>query len=54
MIDYIQNHQGKWKEHVKRINAGRIAKQILRNQPKGQRPFGRPVKENETVTSHLA
>jgi hypothetical protein len=28
-IDYIQNYQSKWKEHEKRMNTGKIQKQVL-------------------------
>jgi hypothetical protein len=30
MLDYLQNYQMKWKEHVNKINTGRIQKQVLR------------------------
>jgi hypothetical protein len=29
LIDYFQNYQRKWKEHMNRMNRGRIPKQIL-------------------------
>jgi hypothetical protein len=29
MVNYIQNYQRKWKEHVNKVNTGGILKQIL-------------------------
>jgi hypothetical protein len=37
MVDYIENNQRKWKEHMYRMSTGRIPKQILHYQPTGQR-----------------
>jgi len=37
VIDYVQNYKRKWKEHANRMNTGRIPKQILCYQPRGQR-----------------
>jgi len=35
MIEYVSNYQRKWSEHVNRMNAGRIRKQILCCEPRG-------------------
>jgi hypothetical protein len=37
LIDYVQNYQRKVKEHVNRMNTGKIPKQILYYQVRGQR-----------------
>jgi len=47
VTDYIQNCQRKWKEHMNRMNTGRIQKQILSYQTRGQRSFERPMKRFE-------
>jgi hypothetical protein len=46
-IVYTQKYPRKWKDHVKRMNTGRIPKQILHYELRGQRQFGRPVKRWE-------
>jgi len=52
VIDYIHNYQRKWKEHMNRMNTGRIPWQILCYQPRGQKSVGHPMKRwEENMTS---
>jgi hypothetical protein len=44
LLYYIQNYQRKWKEHMNRMNTGRIPKQISHYQPRGQISIRYPVK----------
>jgi hypothetical protein len=41
IIEYVKSYQSKGKEHVNRMNRGRIPKQILSYQPRGQRSIER-------------
>jgi hypothetical protein len=56
VIDYIQNYQRKWTKHVNKRNRGRILKQILSYQRKGQRLNRRSMKscEENMRPQHLA
>jgi hypothetical protein len=55
LIGYIQNYQRKWKEHMNKMNAGRVLKQILHHHSRGQRSIGCPMEgKYETITDHLA
>jgi hypothetical protein len=40
VINYIQNYQRKWKDHVNGMNTNRVPKL---HQPRRQRPIGHPV-----------
>jgi len=42
--NYIQYYQMKWKEHMYRMNIGRIPKQILHYHLRGQRSDRHPMK----------
>jgi len=47
VINCTPNYQKKWKEHVKKMNTGRMSKQIVRYQPGRQRSIGRPMQRWE-------
>jgi len=40
----IKQYQGKWLQHVQRMDTNRIPKQALQYKPKGRRNIGRPRK----------
>jgi hypothetical protein len=44
IVKEIKQYQGKWLQHVQRMDTNRIPKQALQYKPKGQRNIGRPRK----------
>jgi hypothetical protein len=48
---FIQNYRTNWKEHIERMDSGRIPNNLLNYRPHGKRSLGRPLKRwSETVT----
>jgi hypothetical protein len=43
-VKEIKQYQGKWLQHVQRMDTNRIPKQALQYKPKGRRNIGRPRK----------
>ena len=44
IVKEIKQYQGKWLQHIQRMDTNRIPKQALQYKPKGRRNIGRPRK----------
>jgi hypothetical protein len=42
MVQEVQNYQFKWMQHVLRMPANRLPRELLKYKPHGGRNFGRP------------